>query len=114
MNNKYIVYEVYGIDAPSKYLHGVTQKVILGKTREYNSIKSVQDAISGDSLNLRTNTIMIIDWNHYRIKTIHNGISTIWKAFKARNFFNEFRFMSPCDEWEFNSKGYIEDAIMFN
>ena len=57
---------------------------------------------------------MIIDWNHYRIKTIHNGNQTIWKEFKARNFFNEFRFMSPCDELEFDLKGYIEDTIMFN
>lgn len=114
MDNKYIVYEVYGKDKPSKYLQGITQKVILGKTREYDSINSVWNAIDNNSLNLRTNTIMIIDWNHYRIKTIHNGNPTIWKKFKARSFFNEFRFMSPCDEWEFDSKGYIEDTIMFN
>ena len=58
MDNKYIVYEVYGKDKPSKYLQGITQKIILGKTREYDNIKSVWNAIDNDSLNLRTNTIM--------------------------------------------------------
>lgn len=106
MNNKYIVYEVYGKDKPN-YYNGVTPKIILGKTREYDSIKSVWNAISNDSLNLRTDNIMIIDWNHYRIKTIYNGIQSIWKKFKSRNFFNEFRFTTPCEDWEIDSKGYI-------
>lgn len=106
MDNKYIVYEVYGKDKPS-YLNGVTPKIILGKTREYDSIKSVWNAISNDSLNLRTNNIMIIDWSHYRIKTIYNGIQSIWRKFRSHNFFNEFRFTTPCEDWEIDSKGYI-------
>ena len=110
MAYNYVVYPVYGKDKPS-CLHGVHQKFIIGIGHEYNDMKSAKEAIYNGKIKNLTDNILIIDWKHYRFKKLFNTYTTVWHQFKVDDFYSNFRFTTPCEDWEIESKGYIVDAI---
>ena len=111
MSYKYVVYPVYGKDKQS-CLCGVPQRTIIGIGKEYDDMKSVKEAIISDKINKSiTDNILIIDWTHYRYKKMFRSYNTVWHQFKMDEFYREFRFTSPCDDLELESKGYLVDAV---
>ena len=111
MSYKYVVYPVYGKDKPS-CLCCVPQRTIIGIGKEYDDMKSVKEAIVSGKINKSiTDNILIIDWKHYRYKKMFRNYNTVWHQFKMDEFYREFRFTTPCDDWELDSKGYIVDAV---
>ena len=111
MSYKYVVYPVYGKDKPS-CLCGVQQRTIIGIGKEYDDMKSVKEAIVSGKINKSiTDNILIIDWKHYRYKKMFRSYNTVWHQFKMDEFYREFRFTSPCDDLELESKGYLVDAV---
>jgi len=108
MNHKYIVYPVYGKDKFNWYFR---QQTIVGVGKEYNDAKSLWQAIANNELKFKSDNLLIVDWAHYRFKTIYNGFESTWHKFKASEFTQNYRWITPCEEWEVDSKGYIVGAI---
>lgn len=108
MTHKYIVYPVYGKDKISACFH---QQTIIGIGKEYSDAKSLWLAITNNMLKFKSDNILIVDWTHYRFKTIYNGFESIWNKFKVNEFTKKYRWITPCEEWEVDSKGYIFGAI---
>lgn len=111
MSYKYVVYPVYGKDKPS-CLCGVPQRTIIGIGQEYDDMKAVKEAIISGKINKNiTDNILIIDWKHYRYKKLFRAYNTTWCSFKMHDFYRDFRFTSPCEDFELDSKGYLVDAV---
>lgn len=83
MTTKYIVYPVYGKGKTSGCFR---QQTIIGAGKEYNDAKSLWQAIANNTLKFKSDDILIVDWAHYRFKTIYNGFESIWHKFKASEF----------------------------
>lgn len=108
MNHKYIVYPVYGKGKTSGCFR---QQTIIGTGKEYNDAKSFWQAIANNELKFKSDNLIIVDWAHYRFKTIYNGFESTWHKFKVDEFTQNYRWITPCEEWEVDSKGYIVGAI---
>lgn len=98
---EYSVYPLYGKDRPNCF----GCKYILGTPRIINDIKGFKLDLYG-----LKRTLLIVDWKSRRYKTYVNGYQSNWIRFKISEWWDHFRFSSPCEDWELESKGAISDA----
>ena len=108
MSNKYSVYPVYGKDKPS-CLIGVPQRIILGIAKDVDNIKLFRQAARFGGV--KWDNFIVIDWKHYKVKKYFNGYEYNWQTFKSGDFWKLFRFTTPCEDWEIESKGHVVDAV---
>lgn len=101
----YCVYPIYGKDKPS-CLRGVPQRMIIGIAKEITDVSSYREhaVFSGEST-------LIVDWKSRRYKVISHHCERRWDRFKMSDWYRDFRFTSPCEDWELESKGYIVDTV---
>ncbi len=101
----YYVYPIYGKDKPS-CLHGVPQRMIIGIAKEITDVSNYREraVFSGENT-------LIVDWKSRRYKVILHHRESRWDRFKMNDWYRDFRFTSPCEDWEIESKGYVVDAV---
>lgn len=108
--SKYHVYPVYGKDKPS-CLCGVRQQIILGFPKEIENIKDFRKSVVYGYADTQTDCVLIIDWKRYKLKKIFQRREYPWQSFRIDEFYKNFRFTDPCEDWEIESKGYVVDAV---
>jgi hypothetical protein len=106
MASEYFVYPVYGKDK-------LRRQIIIGNSKVIDDIKLFRQCISMScrTIKIITPDFIIVDWKHYRIKEYFNRHEYPWKYFKSESFYRDYRFTSPCEDWEIKSKGYVVDAV---
>jgi hypothetical protein len=95
----YAVYPVYGEDK-GRFILGVSKA--LSNKRYYHG-----EVINEAFTKVNSHNFIIIDWKHYQIKYHVNGYESKWKQFKSSEFWNHFRFSTPCEDWEIEAYGHI-------
>ena len=102
----YSIYSIYGRDKGYSYIVGMSRPYILGMPKEITNIRERRELERAT----RSNTL-IVDWKSRRYKMILNGREDVWRRFKNDDWYRNFRFTTPCEDWELSSKGYIKDVL---
>lgn len=100
MTSKYAVYPVYGKDKG---------RLVLGSSKELDNKKRYchGEVIEEAASKCNTRNFIVIDWKRYRIKYHLNGFESKWSQFRSNEFWQLFRFTTPCEDWEIQAYGHI-------
>jgi len=99
MTSKYVVYPVYGKDK-GRFVLGLSKNLA---NKHYCHGEVLREAF----LNCSTHNFIIIDWKKYQIKYRISGYESKWQQFRSGEFWNHFRFTTPCEDLEIEAYGHI-------
>ncbi len=100
MTHIYAVYPVYGEDRG---------QLILGASKDLDDKHYYRGKVINEAFTKVNNyNFIIIDWKCYRIKYHVNGYESKWQRFRLSEFWDRFRFTTPCEDLEIETHGHIQ------
>jgi hypothetical protein len=98
MSSKYTVYPVYGKDEG---------RFVIGSSKDIPNIKQFRHNAKYGTVDCDSRNFIVIDWKRYKLKRYIDGIESVWRTFKSSEFWQHFRFTTPCEDWEIQAYGHI-------